>query len=235
MTIALVSQGAVAASYTPAFGQATTAGNLLLAWTTTTSNASTFSTTTSATGWTLVKSGGGAFDWVGLWARPGCGAGETAPTFTDPDPNGLFSMLAEFSGAATSSPVDQSGAIAGGTVSCSAPDTAASELLANVGRWDGGTGGPVTITVTATDTNSTNVSLTLTSNESSVGTQFYFWAWGITGATLGSAEDSASNTISEFENSSAQVIASFKNAPAKKDGKFASSPLGALIAAGIIH
>jgi hypothetical protein len=218
MTWALVSQGTVAASYSPAFGQSTTAGDLLLAWTTTTSNESEFSTTTTAPGWSLVASAGGSFNWVGLWCKPDCAAGETAPVFSDPDPNSLFSMLAEFSGAAVSSPVDQSGGIVGGTVSCAAADGAAAELLVNMGRWDGATGGPVTIGVTATDTDSASVSLTVTSNESSTGNQFYVWAWGITGATLGSDADSASNTINEFENSCAQVIASFKAAPPRGGG-----------------
>lgn len=90
-------------SLTPAFGQATTAGNLLIAvlgcdgggWQTS-SSGWIFATNTTA-GWRSAVA-----------YKPNCGSAETAPTFT----NSVFSTtmegaLSEWSGAATTSPVDQ--------------------------------------------------------------------------------------------------------------------------------
>lgn len=103
MAYALVSLGAVntgtnAAS--PTFGQATTAGNLLVAWVSSQSG----SASVSGTGWVNAAGSGGR---ASVWYRPNCGAGESAPSVA-----GITStsaQLAEFSGGHLTSPLDQTG------------------------------------------------------------------------------------------------------------------------------
>lgn len=92
-------------SVSPAFGQATVAGHLLVAWV----GSDSVDPTTAAAGWVKIKSGSpSGFKFVAIWAKPNCGSGESAPTFTAAgSTQPMYAQLGEFSGAATSSPTDQ--------------------------------------------------------------------------------------------------------------------------------
>jgi hypothetical protein len=90
----------------PTFGQATVAGHLLVAVVGSAGNP----TNTGAAGWTKgpeITADGT----IAIWYKPNCGAAEAAPQFTG-GPAGfgcMFAQLAEFSGALTAAPLDQSG------------------------------------------------------------------------------------------------------------------------------
>lgn len=94
-------------SCSPAFGQATTAGNCLVAWV---SANSPNDVTTVAPGWVEVVSGQSlGLRFASIWIRPNCGAAEAAPVFTTSLGNEpLIAQLAEFSGVAVAAPQDQS-------------------------------------------------------------------------------------------------------------------------------
>lgn len=94
------------ASVTPAFGQSTSAGSLLVAKVA--ANVLTASIATASSGWTIVaipttSATGGAQSAIAYKAN--CGAGETAPTFTCTGASYMSAALEEYSGAALSSPV----------------------------------------------------------------------------------------------------------------------------------
>jgi len=134
MAIALVgSAGAIStvatASITPAFGQATTAGNLLIARVT--DNVGGIAIATTSTGWTqAVQAQSGAND-AAVFYKMNCGASETAPTFTATGATVMFADLTEWSGAATSAALDQSGTGGGAanpTAGCTANDTNTADL-----------------------------------------------------------------------------------------------------------
>ena len=135
MAIALVKSGAVTADVnaaSPAFGQATTAGNLLIAMV----NAEVGGGTTGIT------LGGGSTGWVEvthttnfeavIYYKKNCGASETAPTFTFSGATSGWASLHEFSGCDTSAPLDQSGTSTSGTT-CTASGTDGSNNLAVCG------------------------------------------------------------------------------------------------------
>jgi hypothetical protein len=111
---------------------------LLLAWAQSNNNAaSSFPITISDSGWELVVTTGQAYNWSGLWAKPNCAAGETAPTFSDSGYQ-LNAGLLEFSGIATSSPLDQTGAgTATDPVQCASADTVANDLIVALSTWNG--------------------------------------------------------------------------------------------------
>ena len=94
----LVSQGAVG-NYSPSFGQPTTAGNLLIAWTLDNADSGMFSTACNNPNWELIGYAGAAFNWRALWYRTNCRAGEIAPVFSS---GGSLeeAQLLEFSGVA---------------------------------------------------------------------------------------------------------------------------------------
>lgn len=139
MAYPLVSAGAVSFPLSGmAFGQPTTAGNLLVACVYNTATVSTPS------GWTLAVSKVGADgDWAGMFHKPNCGAGETNP-FTGT--GGGF--LAEYAGALTTSPLDKTGSATSSgtsaTATASGADTASGELLIGFSVWerDSGTAAP---------------------------------------------------------------------------------------------
>lgn len=107
MTAALVKAGTIASvsttSITPAFGQATTAGNFLFGIC---GSNGAGSLTTSSSGWNILNplflSNSGTM----FFYKMNCGASETAPTFTDTGATLMSACLAEFSGLATSSASD---------------------------------------------------------------------------------------------------------------------------------
>lgn len=113
---------------TPAFGQATTAHNLLVAWVG--GNSTTAFTVTGPSGWVQAVDRNSAANntRASVWYKPDCGALETAPTF-----NGSVSVRAsvgEFSGADLVTQPDQTGSNTGTT----SPQTATAAAP------DGGTG-----------------------------------------------------------------------------------------------
>jgi hypothetical protein len=128
-----------ATSVSPLFGQATTAGNLLVAGVT--SSASGQEPTTAAAGWVKIVSVQLGSGWCAIWAKPNCGAAEAAPTFTQ-GTGGLSVMLAglaEFSGGVIAAPSEHTG---NGTVTSSqltvqldGVDAAFGDLVILVTRW----------------------------------------------------------------------------------------------------
>jgi hypothetical protein len=204
MAYALVgSIGTVASStgatITPTFAQSTTAGNLLIAWIYNSNG-----NTPTLSGWTRSH----ATTTASIMYKPNCAAGESNPAFNVGGGTN-FAALGEFSGGATSSPVDQTGstgnALGNGTTTASAADTAAGELLVAC------LAAQLSKTGTDTTTFSFNNGATPTSNlnnDASSVIDHYRFAWGIT--TGNSAADSntfthgSMNLIGDNE-----IIASF--------------------------
>lgn len=211
---ALVKLGAVASSLSPSFGQATTAADLLVAWLFTNDGAATDPFGTSSPGWAqATPGGGGAFEWVSVWYKPDCAAGETAPVFTDTGGgSGPLSMLGEFSGGALTSPLDSYGTSTGSssvqTVANAASDAAGGDLIIYCAVWNGGnTGGAITNSMTDSGGHAVTVNATDNSGAGGGVTVFYDFCWGIAGAT-GASKDTATGTLSVFSGGGS-VIASF--------------------------
>ena len=142
-----------ATQVSPAFGQSTTSGNLLVGWVTQQQSSGAINfTVTGPTGW--VRAGGfwdssTNFD-IEIWYKPNCGAAETPPTFNGASGSVgrlMHAQLAEFSGAATVSPVDQTASspstLYGGPspqaelVTANAVDAAGGDLIVTCSRWGG--------------------------------------------------------------------------------------------------
>lgn len=221
-SISLVSQGSIAASGSPSFGAATGANHLLVAFVGSNGSTGSFTTTTSAPGWSLAASGGTAFVWASIWYKPDCASGETAPVFTDSEGDVEYSQLGEYSGAALSSPVDQSGGQFGGGDNPTwavilDPDTAPGDLVTACGFWNGATGGGAVSITQFTD--STGTPLTSVSQNAANGSGLYFTSlYGITAGTgngqsfqVSPAGDTAYLALSEF-NQGGGVLVSFKPA-----------------------
>lgn len=113
MAIALVgSVGTLANGTTtvqPGFGQATTAGNLLVGWAFQIAGTGSINVNQ---GWSMSPSAALGF---ALAYKQNSGAGETAPTFSTSSgtPTSFSAQVAEFSGAATSGALDQNRSAAG--------------------------------------------------------------------------------------------------------------------------
>jgi len=211
--ISLVSQGTIAASGSPAFGAATTAGNLLVAWVGSNGSGASFTTTTAASGWSAAAHGGTSFGWSSVWYKPNCGAAETAPVFTDPNGSVAYSQLAEYSGAALSSPVDQSGGVITGPGMAAweailSPDTEPGDLVCAAGFWNGSNSGG-TITVTQF-TDSAGAAITPHLTQASSGGLYLASLWGVTSNT-GSAGD-VTWLLNSIFNGGGGAVASFKPA-----------------------
>jgi hypothetical protein len=196
-TIALVKAGALLAfdginpnspfawAAIPTFGQATAAGNLLVAAVSCTQNSSVLAdaVTTTAAGWVraVLSGNGGAAgaQEVAIFYKPNCGAGEAAPTFTgNLGSFGLphYLQLLEFSGAALASVLDQTGTIniGGGpaatqTVTTGAPDVASGDLVITASRWASNNAGGLTSNYT-TFTDTGNNATPISAASSAVGT-----------------------------------------------------------------
>lgn len=212
MAIALVgSLGAVTtvtSNPTPAFGQATTAGNLLIAWV---NPASGISPSFSGSGWTRAATGGGATDLAQIWYKANCGAGETAPTIS----GGLINAcrLGEFSGADKSSPLEnQSGASATSATSpvadaCGSADAATGNLV--IGCFSDLQSKAGTDTTAMTFTGGAAVTAGNVSNDATSTTAHYRFAYGLT--TTNAAADTVSCTSASMNISLLiTCIASFK-------------------------
>lgn len=129
-----------ATSVSPLFGQATVAGHYLAALVTSPAFAGSL-ITTAAAGWAVVKdlsSQGGA----AIWAKPNCGNGEAAPTFTcgAGGSTPMLAQLVEFSGAATASPTDKTASAnpigaPSTTATMSQKDTGTADLVLCAVAW----------------------------------------------------------------------------------------------------
>ena len=149
-SIALVALGTFAkgtpSSVSPTFKQATVAGHLLVAWVTCTGT----TPTTAAAGWSEV----GTAPQGGIWVKPNCGNGEAAPVFTASGATGpICAQLAEFSGAATSSPLDQTAVnnvapAATITATNPAPDATIGDLIVTCAIWSVSPDSPATFVTT---------------------------------------------------------------------------------------
>lgn len=112
MAIANVSIGAIStvttSTVTPSFGAATTAGNLLVCVAGAVTGGGVLST--SSTGWSSAIVGIFGVSNTAIFYKPNCGSGESAPTVSTSGSSitALYAALSEWSGVATSSPVDQS-------------------------------------------------------------------------------------------------------------------------------
>jgi hypothetical protein len=216
MSISLVSAGPVATTLSPAFGQATTEGNFLLAWLFGNTAVTSDPFTGPGNGWEQAVVSGGPYGWTALWYKADCGTAETAPAWTaGDDNNNASSLLAEFSGVAKTGVLDQSGAPgqsgATETATNSAPDSAAGDLVAFIAGWNGGTAA-TTITVTMTGPSGSSITPAVYSDPADVTGWKYAFAWGVAG-TLGADADSATGTLGAYSGG-ASGIASFKAAGA---------------------
>ena len=215
MAVALVSLGPVSASFSPSFGQSTTAGDLLVAWLASNSGSATNPFTTSSGGWTIIPGDPGTYGgyaWTAVAYKANCAAGETAPVFSDGvTGTAIYSQLGEFSGAATSNVLDQSGTGSGDeiqTAACTAPDTQSGDLIVSGAYWNS-PGGAATASVTLTGgTGAAVTPNTTTGQPGGAGTTVYAFTWGVAGAA-GADDDTAVGTLSAFAGSGS-VIASFK-------------------------
>jgi len=222
MAIALV--GSIAAhvhvtttSGTPTLGQATTAGNLLISWVTDNA-ASANQVTTAATGWTLVGTGS-FFTGVGntyVFYRPNCGAGEAAPTFTLTGNTDGNISIAEFSGAATVSPVDASGVASGGpggsplTNNATTVDGQVGDLIvtSDIAAWS------TSAARTTTATYNNGATAILASSQSGSAARFYEFAYGFTTGNSVADQDSYAVSVTTGMIGLMSMLASFKPAGA---------------------
>lgn len=221
---ALVSAGPVAdavSSVTPSFGQSTAAGDLEIAWAMSNDPASTFPISVSGSGWTLAVSAGNPYDWTGLYYKANSGSGDSAPVFSDTGYH-VFAALSEYSGVATSSPLDETGGAYGQTtVSTGGIDAAGSDLIVGGITWNGSNPGAEFsfdiygsdgLHAAGEDAITWNGNTQYDSGATST-SPFYGFVRGDGPATLGSHTDSLGNMfISQNENYPAVVIASFKAA-----------------------
>jgi hypothetical protein len=239
MGYSLVSAGPVALvnpNYTgeisPSFGQATTAGNLLIAFLSSISGSATNPFSTGAAGWQQAAASGGAYQWAAIWYKENCASGETAPVFSLSDGIASAGMLAEFSGGAVSGVLDQSGGTAGSypalTGQCTAPDTAGSDLVIVSAAWNpGASSAPANVI-----TDGTGSSVTVTAyTEAATGDYQYDFCWGIAG-TAGDDEDYFSGTLSSYS-AGGCCIASFLAASGTVSG--AASALALAAPAGSVR
>lgn len=195
MAYALVgSAGAVASggnNLQPAFGQATTAGNLLICWFTSDTNAVNQHI---PTGWSAATGIGGANSGgdFGVLYKANCGSGETAPTLTWDSVTTVVACLAEFSGGATTSPLDQTKTTAAAGSSPSAvtsagADVAAGELIIAI-QLDG-LSKAGTVTTSHTYNNGASAHY-VGNNDATSSISHYRFSWGTT--TGNSVADSIS-------------------------------------------
>ena len=208
----LVSQGPASSSLSPSFGQPTTAGNLLIAWTF--SNPfGPFDVTTSSTGWLLAGHTGAQGGWESLWYKPDCRVSEPAPVFNGGGST-LASGLMEFSGARY---LDQAGGTFGAeplVLSSGHIDTASGDLVVAFGIWGTSSAGPVTMTMTGTDSSGAVLPLHIANNASSTNVGLYWMTgWAQASIAAGPGSDMTSSTFSAYIGGGGGIVASFKALP----------------------
>lgn len=186
-SVGTVATGTTSAS--PTFAQATTAGNLLVAWVV--YNGSTPITSTQS--WVFANSDSTAAQ---VWYKANCAAGETAPVFSRTGVTFMAAALAEFSGGATSSPVDRKLASSSGTTPLSlttlGADIAAGELV--LGSQKDLLTKSGTVTTSHTYNNGATATANLNNDATSTADHYRF-SYGIT------TGNSAADNISMADNS----------------------------------
>jgi hypothetical protein len=211
-TIGVASQGAVTSAVTPAWGTSEnrTAGNLLICFV-----AVTGVTTQAVTpsGWTQGPSQGANSCSTTIFYKIAAGA-DAAPTIAAITSGIIAAQLAEFSGNATSSPIDQNSS--GGstsspvTVNLVTPDVASGELLVMAGADFRSAARTPTDSLT-----SNNATITAAGNNNGVSSANHY-SFGYSLATTSNASgDTAVMTCSVTTSITGLAIsaASFKLAP----------------------
>src|SRR5262249_38258178 len=139
-SISVVATGNLVESGSPAFGSATTAGNLLVAVANTNDSSSTFPITVTGAGWTRAGFRGGPYGWESIWYKPNSGAGEAPPVFNSGGSD-TWSQVLEVSGAATSAPllqvVGNASDAPSWTATFAALDSQPGDLIVGTGYWNG--------------------------------------------------------------------------------------------------
>lgn len=214
MAIALVgSIGTVATGTTsvaPTFAQATTSGNLLVAWVATYSANASISDAT----WSLaVRSNQGALR-TEVWYKQNCSASETAPSFTTGSLSSSpsYGVFAEFSGVDKTAALDKTGTGGAGisatsplVAACSAADSYSGALMVTVGYWALTKAG----TATTADTYNNGATPTGNLNNDSTSTQWHYrFAYGITTGNSAADQTSQSNNSKNL-NFTSLAISSF--------------------------
>lgn len=208
-TARLVSAGASVLSLSPQFGQPTTAGSLLIAWTFSNSGSSTFDTTCNNPTWTLIGTSGGAFGWRAMWYKNNCLAREAPPVFSS-TATFPMSQLAEFANARG---LDQSGtfpspASSNFTVSASSPDTKSGNLVVAALIWGGANMTPVTSGASGVDSSGAALPSGVISNASTTGQLPAIIFWGQASPPAGPGVDAISGTLNVFD-AGGGIVASF--------------------------
>lgn len=209
--VSLVSQGAAVQNLSPAFGQPTAAGNLLLAWVSSNSSSITLDVTCSNPAWSLAKYMGGAFAWLTLWAKPVSLANEVAPTFSTGASTPLCQLL-EFTGANSA---DQAG-IGVETadprvviLTNSGADSRSGDLVFGVCVWPGANPTPATINLTGNDGSGAALALNTASNAITTNQTPWITGWAQAGGAAGPAGDTMTGSLSVFDYGEG-LIASFR-------------------------
>jgi hypothetical protein len=208
---ALVKAGILASSTTsatPAFGQATASGNLLLAWI---SNASVDAITSTATGWASLGGGSLAGIGVDIWFKANSGASESNPTFSTASGVAISAVVAEFSGGDPFAPQDRTGgsgiiSASPAVVSNDIGDVATGELFVTCIGW----ALSKAATVTTADTYNNGATATsVGNNDATSSAQHFRMSWGIT--TSNSVADQVTETNSSMSISNGiGLVASWK-------------------------
>jgi hypothetical protein len=213
VAIALVRAGTIVTGTTqPTFGQATAAGNLLVALINFANTSSGISNGVS--GWTqaVQNTNGNGF----IWYKQNSAASETAPQFSGFNSVATASVLLEFSGADTASPLDQTGtgyslvtSITSLAATCSAADASSGSLIVSV-DYPAATKATTITTSDAFNNGATAVAIG-NNDATSTQSQHYRMSYGITTGT--SAPDSNTMSLTNMNiSSNAVTIASFKPA-----------------------
>ncbi len=206
---ALVSRGAVdtgssGAAITPAYGQTPAANDLLVFFVQGTGS----TVPTAPSGWstavTAAKGGGGT---VGIFYKVAAG-GDSAPTEAARSNNTWTGQLAEYSGTATSSPLDQVGSVATGTSPMVATDAAADAASGEVVVYVGSNTINKAATASMAATLNNGVTAHDVSNNRTSSTNHHLFGYGFT--TGNSAADRISTPIDSSSGNGAGAIASFK-------------------------
>jgi hypothetical protein len=196
---------------TPAYGQTTTANNLLILLA---SQTGTDAQMSNPSGWSLAESsgaGGQASGSAYIWYKIAAGS-DAQPSLTFPTGGTSVScLLAEFSGNATSSPVDQIGAgSATGTSNTptgASADAKAAELV--IGAYDAFYSTTASRTLTAAINNGATAT-NLANNSAASAASFYNFTYGITTGNSVADIVTFTNSTATKLTSSGGVMTSFK-------------------------
>lgn len=210
-SLGAVQVGASGASITCTLGQSATAGNLLILWVT---SYSTITLPAAPAGWSVAKQVASAASsgTSSLFYKIAAGA-DANPVVAGITSTFLDGMSGEFSGGATSSPLDQSGSAANNspaspkTTAAGSTDAALGELVVYSNCWVLGGAGTFDNTTTANNGLTPND----TSNNATSILRHYTFGYGIT--TGDSVADSITNTWTVSVSKQDCVIASFKLLP----------------------